>query len=350
MKVLHIVEALGGGVTSALREYISATSADAEHFVAGRPRPTHGTGDDLGAPSVRELPSKLSPVRMVAAVEDAVRRTRPDVVHVHSSWAGAYARASLRVPADRVVYTPHCFGFERTDLSRAHRLALYRAEHLLARRTAGVAAVSPREAALAARLGVRRVAYVPQVVSLPGWALRERAAAAEQPGEHGPRYVTAGRICPQKDPAFFAATARELLRSRPDAEVVWLGGGTPQDEERLRSIGVRVTGWIERSALLGELARADVYVHSAAWEGSPMTILEAAELGVPVVARRIAALESLGVRRLERTPSALASTAEETAKDPQSAGVGLDLAAVHNSAAQREALLGLYEQVASSAR
>ncbi|WP_432549506.1 glycosyltransferase family 4 protein [Kineococcus esterisolvens] len=216
--------------------------------------------------------------------------------------------------------------------------------------TAGVAAVSPREAALAGRLGVRRVTYVPQVVSLPRWVLDERAALSEQPGERAPRYVTAGRICAQKDPGFFAETARELLRSRPDAEVVWLGGGTPEDEERLRSIGVRVTGWIERATLLGELARADVYVHTAAWEGSPMTVLEAAELGVPVVARRIAALESLGVRRLEGTPAALAATAEETAKNPQSAGVGLDLTAVHNSTAQREALLGLYEQVASSAR
>ncbi|WP_432539076.1 glycosyltransferase, partial [Kineococcus esterisolvens] len=145
MKVLHIVEALGGGVTSALREYISATSRDVEHLVAGRPRPTHGTGDDLGAPSVGSLPSKRSPLRMVAAVEDVVRRTRPDVVHAHSSWAGAYARASLRVPAERVVYTPHCFGFERTDLPRAHRIALYQAEHLLVRRTAGVGGGRPAE-------------------------------------------------------------------------------------------------------------------------------------------------------------------------------------------------------------
>ena len=56
--------------------------------------------------------------------------------------------------------------------------------------------------------------------------------------------------------------------------------------------GVEVTGWLEQDVAVKEIADCDVYLHTAAWEGYPMTILEAFELGMPVVARTIHALTS----------------------------------------------------------
>ena len=67
--------------------------------------------------------------------------------------------------------------------------------------------------------------------------------------------------------------------------------------------------WLPRQAALDRLATADVYVHTAAWEGCPVSVLEAAALDLPIVARRIPALEALGVPTLCDTPEAMVAAA-----------------------------------------
>ena len=54
--------------------------------------------------------------------------------------------------------------------------------------------------------------------------------------------------------------------------------------------------------MLRELANAHAYVHTAAWEGNPVTVLEAASVGLPIVARDIPPVRHAGVDRLAATP------------------------------------------------
>ncbi|MFX7785070.1 glycosyltransferase, partial [Acinetobacter baumannii] len=64
----------------------------------------------------------------------------------------------------------------------------------------------------------------------------------------------------------------------------WIGDG-PSSAPR-----VRVPGWAARDDVRAELAELDVYFHTAAWEGFPIAILDAAAMGLPILARRIPAL------------------------------------------------------------
>jgi glycosyltransferase involved in cell wall biosynthesis len=102
--------------------------------------------------------------------------------------------------------------------------------------------------------------------------------------------VGIGRLSPQKDPDFFAGVAAHLRH----AQLVWVGDGDPLMKTRLERAGVKVTGWLPRQEVLEVLAGADVYLHTAAWEGSPMSLLEAEYMGIRTVVRSIPALESLG--------------------------------------------------------
>jgi glycosyltransferase involved in cell wall biosynthesis len=142
----------------------------------------------------------------------------------------------------------------------------------------------------------------------------EPAAAAGEPaaaevGEAGApprlRLATLGRIMPQKGPEYFRRLV--LLGRELDLPLcwIWVGGGEPAAEQALREAGVLVTGWSSRSAALGWLATADVYVHTAAWEGAPVSVLEAAALGLPIVARRSPSLAALGMPSLFDSPEAL---------------------------------------------
>jgi glycosyltransferase involved in cell wall biosynthesis len=297
------VESLGSGTESVLRDYVRGTP-EHEHLVLGRVRGGTETGEHLdGLAKVLPLPAGTAPA--VRAVGAAVRACRPDLVHAHSSFGGAYARLSPAVTPARTVLTPHCYGFERLDLGAAARGAYWAAEQALAVRTGTVVAVSPREAALARRLArgpARRTAVhlVPNAVRLPDGL---RAG----PGPGSGEVVTAGRLVAQKDPGFFARAAQAARATVPGLRWTWLGDGDPAAAAHLRAAGVDVAGWLPRAEVLARMATATAYVHTAAWESCPVTLLEAAALGLPVVARSIPALEALDLPDLAGTPEALAA-------------------------------------------
>ena len=291
MRLLHLTEAYSSGVAVAIESYIERTPASVEIEVCGyrRPEAQTGPGIDLPVPFVALPAGRWAQWR---AVEAAVDRFRPDVVHLHSSWAGALGRITRRT--HRTVYTPHAYGFLRSDLPRPVRLGILASERALKARTDAIVACGEHEAELARRFGLAREVYhVPQRVPE---RIRTRVAQLNrlnQLDQRSPdgafRVGMVGRVSPQKGPAFMANVARELrgsVAARP-VELVWIGGGDRELERVLRDQGVSVTGWLPQHDALQALAGLDLYLHTASWEGSAMTVLEAELLGLPVVARQI---------------------------------------------------------------
>lgn len=303
MRVLHVTEALGGGIQSALANYVEGVGfiegeGEVEHTVFSRAREGQQTQDAALAAIAHErfegaLPGFFR--RLRAKVRDEL----PDVVHLHSSFAGA-ARAVLP-RAVGVVYSPHCYAMERRDVPAAVRLGFTLAEYALGRRRHQVTvAVSPREAAISARLNPRTPAVVALNPSPFGREARRQRLWSER------EVVMVGRISAQKDPALFAQVAhacRDL-----DCRFVWIGDGVAAERRALAAAGIEVTGWAAPGAVRGRLAGAALYLHSAAWEGGPVSTIEAAALGVPVLARSIPSMESLGYPVAGETAADMASS------------------------------------------
>lgn len=293
--VLHLVDRSTGGVPVAVRGYIDNSPAGFSHVVASPPVDgapasvwNQGRADRL----VRHLPWDTgSPLRAVASLRRVLAQVRPDVVHAHSSFPGVYARV-VRTGGARLVYTPHCFAFERRDIGRATRVAYRGVERVLRDRAALLAAAGPGEAVAAERLGYarERVGVIPNVPSV-----HRRPPAATAP-DRSPRTLTVGmlgRWAPQKDPAAFIAVVRHLNDALPGVKVraKWIGGGegaidAPAD--------IEVTGWRTPEGVAAELAELDVYLHTAAWEAAvAIAVLDAVECGLPILARPIPAMPGL---------------------------------------------------------
>jgi glycosyltransferase involved in cell wall biosynthesis len=339
LRILHVVEALGSGIATALEEYIRSTPGHA-HTVLGYRRPGAQTGDGLERLATRLLLLPEGRTAQIRTVRRWVRELRPDVIHAHSTYAGLYVRLFVRAPAATLVYTPHAYPFERRDIPAALRGVYWLIEALLSLRGGCVAAVGPREAELAERLpGKQVVVHLPNLVRsvrpAPPASVRDRSAESEL------RLAMLGRISPQKGPDFFRRAVELSQASALPLRWIWIGGGEDADEQALREAGAEVTGWLSRSQALDWLATADVYVHTAAWEGLPVSLLEAAALGLPIVARRIPALESLGLPLLCDSPEALVAAlrplVDERRRDALRAYSRL-LAERHQPAAQRQAL------------
>jgi glycosyltransferase involved in cell wall biosynthesis len=286
LRVLHVVQKFSSGVGTAIAQYtrslpgvehslLSTTAVDAEGDLAEQARFV-GTYRMSG-----------SPLAKIRRVEEVVRRLQPDVVHAHSSHGGAFTRLAISRRQYHIVYTPHCYAFERRDVHPLVRAVFWGAEAVLALNTSVFAACSARELVLSRWPTSRAPAcLVPNVVP------ERRPAGRHRPGSP-PTVAGGGRISAQKDPAFFAAAVAQMRRVVPDLRAVWLGDGDADGRYALEGQGIEVSGWLPRAAVLEELGRADLYLHSARWDGFPLMVVEAVALGVPTFVRAVHSFDSV---------------------------------------------------------
>jgi glycosyltransferase involved in cell wall biosynthesis len=285
--IVHVAESFASGTAAAITDFVR-NYPDAEHHLVYSLRPeARVDARELGFfASATEMPSgHIARIRFL-------RRhlhTRPGtaVVHGHSSKAGVYVRLAVcRSHRRPLLYTPHCYAFERSDLSWPMRQSFRAVEWLLSFNTTAYGACSPREASLS-----RWVIRAPRVVAVPNVSpagLPVRSATF--PGRPI-RIVGNGRLGPQKDPRFFAEAIAAASAALPGLRGVWVGDGDAAYVDIMKAHGVEVTGWLTRREALAVMAECDLYLHTALWEGFPISIMEAAGIGLPVVARRRPYLE-----------------------------------------------------------
>lgn len=336
-RILHLTECYAGGVSRAIETIVDLTP-EAEHHLLWR-------GDEspeatIGYASRRDLPASFR--RAIRRVRDVVEEVSPDFVYAHSSWAGVFARAT-RLDAP-VVYAPHCYKFDDASTSAPLRTAYRLAEVALARRTARTIVLSPHEEALALAVNKKvPTHYVPNVASVePDEAHpATRFAAARD-------VIMIGRLSKQKDPSFFAHVARRVHDVAPDVRFRWIGDGDMDKRAELEAVGVEVTGWLYGEALAAELARPSVYLHTALYEGFPLSVLDAAAFEHPILARHIPAFDGLTIPTAESADDAALMVLDLLSSGPhlaQAEQAARDLRSTMNRDAQRAALQALYAAV-----
>ncbi|PFG33185.1 polysaccharide pyruvyl transferase family protein [Sanguibacter antarcticus] len=340
MKILHVTECTGGGV---LRAAVMAARAAPEHtHVLCSPLTADQAPDDFD--EVRTLPESL--VARILAVRREVRSIAPDVVFAHSSWAGIYTRA-LPSPVP-IVYQPHCYVFEDPARPAALRVAYRLVETALAPRSTVTVALTPHEAALARSTGAVDVEHVPNAATVS-------RPASSGAGELAPRrtVVMVGRISPQKDPGLFAEIARRTRALDPSITFRWIGDGDAEQRNELEAAGVQVTGWVGDADLVDLLGGAALYVHTAAYEGFPLSVLDAAALRVPTVVRAIAATAHTRLASFDDAAQAV-HIIRRALDDPDARATILaltcELEESMNPEEHRESLARTYDQAVSAAR
>jgi glycosyltransferase involved in cell wall biosynthesis len=247
-------------------------------------------------------------------LRELVDRWRPDVIHLHSAFAGLVGAAACAGRA-RLVYSPHACASGIDSPTRWQRHSFRAAERFVCRRVDLIGAVSRSEAALVTGIaGRRRVVVVENgITELNDPGLRPAPAKADPAVA-----IAAGRTVPQRRPD---ACARILSTLAPIAEARWVGGGGGAEGEpgraALATAAIPVTGWLPRAEMLRELASATAYLHWTAWDGQPLSILEAMAFHAVVVASDIAAnREVVGVRQTCATEAQAAALLRRVILEP----------------------------------
>jgi glycosyltransferase involved in cell wall biosynthesis len=261
---------------------------------------------ELGV-SVRPLPAlqrELSPRADGAAVKalrSLIRSRRPDVLHTHTSKAGATARlAALLAGQARpraVIHTYHghvLSGYFTPRRQRVFRLV----ERLLARSTGALVAVSDEVRDDLVAFGVapvERFTVVPYGFDLPAWSAADDVARTRVRSDLGVGPETfvvgwAGRLTAIKRPLDLVRTLRSLVDQEVDAVLVLVGDGEDRDatEALAHELGVgdrcRLVGF--QQGMRDWYAAFDATLLTSANEGTPVVAIESLAAGRPVVATR----------------------------------------------------------------
>ena len=256
-----------------------------------------GTGEEgyltdtaraLGIP-VHFLPDLVQPIsplqdmRGLASIARLIRRIQPDLVHTHTSKAGALGRMAARLRGVPCLFTAHTWCFAE-GTSWKWKLIGTPLERWTARWSGAIINVSEANRQLALR---QRIAAANKLITIHNGVpdCPHRAS----PGEGSiPNIVMVARFAPQKAHADLIHAIRDIdLPLR----VQFIGDGSARAAHEALATQLGVRDRIDflgvRTDVMEILGQAHIFALPTNWEGFPLTILEAMRSGLPVVASHV---------------------------------------------------------------
>jgi glycosyltransferase involved in cell wall biosynthesis len=315
-RVLHVLEATGYGALRYVRDFISTLPNGSFELALAystvRADPGFGaTLEETRAKGWQLFPVKMLPavspiqdLRSVRHLRQVLRTYRPQIVHCHSSKAGALGRiAALGLsPRPRVVYTPNAL---------AARLGLQYlvAERLLAPLTDRFVAISESERDEIVKYGLAsngKVDVVYPCFDLAFYNPQDQAASRAALGlpNEAPLMIGVGRLTDQKDPLMFVEIVRRVAAETKSLKAIWLGDGPLREvvESEVRRNGlegvIELPGW--QADMRPWFAAADLLLSTSKYESFGYMVAEALAMKCPVVATSITGTTDIMNGELER--------------------------------------------------
>lgn len=292
MRIMHITEALGGGVLNVL-----SLLADKQRLTGHEIMLVYS--DRVDTPDLKTLKDtffsdceliKLDMVTQPSLSKDLealikmiriIHTKNPDIIHLHSSKAGAIGRVACRLlgRSETCFYTPHSFAFLRRDVSKVKNSFFLWMEKLISFWGGTIVACSRSELEHARRtVGHKKSVLVENSVPvdvLPALESCDRDVLV---------IATSGRLCMQKHPKGFLELA-VILQSEL-CLFHWIGGGELKSELLINGRlpdNISCSGWVTRQEVVQFLQATDIFVMTSLWEGMPLSLMEAQVMGLPAV-------------------------------------------------------------------
>lgn len=231
--------------------------------------------------------------RGAASIAREWHALRPDIVHVNKQNLEdgldlLRAAALACLPSLSTIHLTQSARYLKAVFAPLRDLVSRRA--LNAYEGALVCVIEERAGDLRTFLGdSTRIHTVPNGVELYDLAPRPALRAAKRLelgiGAETLLAAAVGRLVPQKRPLVFLDLAASILKRIPDARFIWVGDGPLAGawDARVTELGigsfVQRIGW--QHNVRDFLFAADVFLHTAGFEGLPLAILEALSAALP---------------------------------------------------------------------
>lgn len=221
-----------------------------------------------------------------------VKKIKPDVIHVHSTFAGAVVRLMLgwRRKRPKIVYCPHGWVFDVRSSGLKRRM-MKAAEKMLSGLCDAIVAISDYEAEEARRIGIKGnrvfvvkngLKFTPPKAVPSAWSDERRKA------------LFIGRLDEQKG---FDVLVK-AVEGCEDEVALRVIGESVLGEEAIPTTSLRSAeflGWQTEGQIEGHLAVADFVVMPSRWEGFGLVAIEAMRASKAVIASRVGGLQEVVV-------------------------------------------------------
>ena len=227
---------------------------------------------------------------LVRKVLRQMEEFHPDVVHLHSTLAGAAIRPFIRLLQERpkVVYCPHGWAFKR-DSSATMRRVAEKVELAMSGLSDAIVCTSNGELDSAMGIGIERSRLARILNGIP--SLEDASAEEVVWPDSRLRLLFVGRFDRQKGIDLFLAAMQEL-REVAFACVI----GAPVVDHDMPEVipdNVTLLGWQSRDGLLAYYRSADLLVMPSRWEGFGLVAAEAMRSGLAVLGTRIGGISDI---------------------------------------------------------
>ena len=237
-----------------------------------------------------QMSRSIDPVQDVKALVGLVRNIKqinPDIIHTHSSKGGFLARVAgfLLGRNNQLLYTSHAIHYPL--IKQPIKRMLYKSlEHIGYWLGGTIVACGKEEHEIILKEitfgNNERLIRISNGIDISQLTTKDYTNKNEKI-----KIGVLGRISMQKAPWVFASVAKRILASRSDVEFVWIGGGEEEDVKKLETVGVAVTGMLDRTDVLTLVPELDIFFQTSAYEGLSLALLEAQASGVPAVVTKI---------------------------------------------------------------
>ena len=271
-KVMHIVEAFGGGVFTFMVDLLNSITEEYDVILVCSIRPqTPNNYIDYLDKSIKIIELKnggrnigIKDFKLYFEIKEIIKRENPDIVHLHSSKAGFLGRLYCSDRKREIFYNPHGYSFFMKDAGKIKRF-IYKGIELVASKKCGyIIACSKGEYEEALKLS-KKVFLINNGININ----KLSNLKGKDVDIKNLKICTLGRISIQKDPKIFNEIAKKFSK----IQFTWIGDGELINE--LNAPNIKITGWLEKEKALEIMNESDIFILTSLWEGLPIALLEA---------------------------------------------------------------------------
>jgi glycosyltransferase involved in cell wall biosynthesis len=224
-----------------------------------------------------------------------IKEQKCDILHAHSSKAGAVGRLAAWLKGIPSVYTAHGWSFNMR-VSKREKFFYKTIERALSHITDAITCISQHEVDSATEAGIspKKLIKIDNGIDLTKYVFQEDVSQLKDRLGIPKDKIIIGmvaRITEQKNPLLFLDVAYILQQRFENSYFVFVGDGELRKpfEEKIVSLSlgdkVLITGWVDQPELY--IKCFDIGILTSKWEGFGMVLVEYMACHVPIVASNV---------------------------------------------------------------